>query len=321
MDAIDIHGHLIPPAVIEDLLAHPDRHPVRAERMDKGHIRFHVPGEKPTRPCAPSMWGVDDRLAWMDRAGIGRQANGGWVDTFGYEMAAADCAAWSRYLNVAMAEQVAATPRLIGLATVPLQDGELAAAELRHAVRTLGLSGAMIGSSAGGRELDAPEVDPFWAAAAELGTMIMLHPSYGGGADRLNLPGFPNVVARPYETALVASRLIFGGVLDRHPGVKLLLVHGGGYLPFQIGRLMHGHRMEKYQVTAPDEQLRRIWYDHILFDPRALRFLAELVGPDRIALGTDYPFPVGDLDPLRVVAPAGLDAAQLRRTAEMLLGL
>jgi aminocarboxymuconate-semialdehyde decarboxylase len=236
------------------------------------------------------------------------------MDVAGYSLPPAQGAAWSRLQNEALAAslaRVAGGHR--GLATVPLQDVASAAAELRVAVRDLGLRGAMVDPNALGRPLGDAAFDPFWKAAADLGAPVVLHPFLLEAVERFGRHYLHNLVGYPFETTLAAASLILGGTLDRFPGLSVVLVHGGGFLPYHIGRFdrAHGTRPEARADDAglPSHYLRRFLYDTLVQRPEALRFLVQLVGHDRVLLGSDHPFWMGDPDPLRVVRAAGLDAA------------
>jgi aminocarboxymuconate-semialdehyde decarboxylase len=192
--------------------------------------------------------------------------------------------------------------RLPAMAAVPLNDPPAAAEELRRAREELGLVGVEIGTSVGDVMLDDPSLEPFYAAAEELRMPILLHPylnmtSPPGAA----LSGFhlSNVIGNPTETFVAAARLIVGGVLDRHPGLRVQLVHAGGAFPYQLGRLEHAYEARtETKATArrePSAYLGNFLFDTITYDPRALDFLIALVGPERVLFGTDIPFDMSDL--------------------------
>ncbi|MCL5677052.1 MAG: amidohydrolase family protein [Firmicutes bacterium] len=312
---IDMHAHYVPPEIIKALEEHPERYPnVKLTRTPEGGAKFQFPQTAPTRPVMPMLLDLEKRRAWMTQNRVDFQFLAGWLDIFGYTLSGEEATRWSRLLNESTAAAVAGEPaRFAGLATVPLQDGEAAAEELRVAAR-LGLKGSMIGTWISGKDLDDSSLEPFWSASAELNMPVAIHPVYAGGGERLNKYGMPNIVGRPFETVLAAANLIFGGVLERHPGLKVILVHGGGYLPYQIGRLQRGYEVDgaarSKTKLEPVDAARALYYDHIVFHPRALRFLCDLVGADKVLLGSDYPFSIGDLNPLKVVDEALLTAAE-----------
>lgn len=197
---------------------------------------------------------------------------------------------------------MASDGRLAGMASVPITDPELAARELRRACTELGLKGVEIGTSVGETMLDDPCLDPFYAAAEELGTPVFIHP-YTCMLGTQTAPGFErffllNSVGNMLETHTAAARLMLGGVFDRHPGLRVQLSHGGGGLPYQLARLDHTYQMrEQIREVAkrpPSGYLRNFLFDTVVYDSRPLRFLLELVGPDNVVFGTDHPFDIAD---------------------------
>jgi aminocarboxymuconate-semialdehyde decarboxylase len=199
---------------------------------------------------------------------------------------------------------------------------------LRLAVGELGLRGVEIPTSAGGRELSDPALEPFWSEAEALGALVFIHPWGCSLGVRLNQHYLANVVGQPVETTLALSHVIFSGLLDRHPTLKLLAAHGGGYLPFYIGRsdqAWHVRPESHMSQRRPSEYLRRIFYDSLVFQPAALAVLVAQVGAGQVLLGTDFPFEMGISDPLAWLAEAPLGDAghELVRgaNAARLLGL
>lgn len=186
--------------------------------------------------------------------------------------------------------------------------------ELERAVTGLGLKGVSVSTSVDGRELADPSFDPVWEAAAGLGAVVFIHPWGCSLGSRLGANFLGNSFGQPAETALALSHLIFGGTLDRFPGLKLLAAHGGGFLPTYIGRSDHAwaNRPDARGCAGqPSEYLRRIWYDALVYTPRALRHLVEAAGAGQVVLGTDYPFDMGVTDPVERAAAADLPAADL----------
>lgn len=312
---LDVHAHYIPPSVFRELADNPGKYPgVELLPAGDGKYRLKIGDAPPTRPVMPLLYDLDKRRQWMKEQRIDYQFNGGWLDMFGYDLPPEAGERWSRMLNEHLAAAVARESSWLGgLATVPLQDGEAAARETRRA-RGLGLKGILIGTFIAGKDLDDRSLDPFWAAAAEEGLPVMIHPVYAGENPRLNKYGLPNIVDRAYETVLAAANLIYGGVLERNPGLKIILCHGGGYLPYQVGRLDRGFAVDAAAAAkggkAPSELARELWYDHVVFHPLALRYLVDLVGAERVLLGSDYPFPIGDLSPLQVMEATRFTAAE-----------
>jgi predicted TIM-barrel fold metal-dependent hydrolase len=204
--------------------------------------------------------------------------------------------------------------RLHGLGTLPLQHPDIAVRELERAVGELGLKGVSVSTNVNGRELADPLFDPVWEAAADLGAVVFIHPWGCSLGPRLGPHFLGNTFGQPAETALALSHLIFGGTLDRHPSLKLLAAHGGGFLPTYIGRSDHAwaERPDAQGCAhRPSTYLRKIWYDALVYTPQALRHLVEVVGSDKVMLGTDYPFDMGVTDPVERATAAGLPAADL----------
>jgi aminocarboxymuconate-semialdehyde decarboxylase len=223
-------------------------------------------------------------------------------------------AACAAIQNDQIAKLVAAHPeRFLGIATLPMQAPELAAAELRRAVRGLKLRGAMIGSNVMGRNLDHPELEPLWAAASELGVPLLIHPVNVGAADRLRSYYLNNLIGNPLDTTIAAACLVFGGVLERHPGLEVCLVHGGGFVPYQGGRWAHGWQVRpepKVNIKqSPEPFIERFYYDTILHSPDSLAFLIGSAGPQRVLLGSDYPYDMGTGECVRQVRALSISEA------------
>jgi len=237
----------------------------------------------------------------------------------------------ARYLNDQIAGVVSAHPtRFVGLGTIPMQKPDLAVAELTRCVRDLGLSGVEIGSNVNGANLDSPELFPIFEAAAALNAAVFIHPWEMAGRDRMPRYWLPWLVGMPAETSLAICSLIFGGVLEKLPSLRIAFAHGGGAFPGTIGRITHGFNVRPdlcavSNDVSPREYLRRIYLDSLVHDPLMLRYLVDLMGPDRIALGSDYPFPLGEHHPGQLIDSCGFPeetrARLLHGTALEWLGL
>src|SRR5436309_11423345 len=308
---VDVHVHFLSPRAIEAARKSPERYGVRV--LDDGERpRLVIGAEAPTRPLLEALYTLDRHLAFFVLQGIDAAVFGPLMDVAGYSLPPGQAAAWSREQNEALAGSLAeAGGRHRGLATVPLQAPALAAEELRFAVTSLGLCGAMIDPNALGRPLGDRAFDPFWKAAAELAAPVILHPFLLEAVERFGRHYLHNLVGYPFETTLAAASLILGGTLDRFPGLSVVLVHGGGFLPYHIGRFDRAHETRPEarvdDAGLPSRYLRRFFYDTLVQRPEALRYLVQLVGHDRVMLGSDHPFWMGDPDPLRVVREADLD--------------
>jgi aminocarboxymuconate-semialdehyde decarboxylase len=265
----------------------------------------------------PKLTDVRVRLAAMDEQGVDRQ----WVSASPnhfYPWAPEGLAVWAAMeANRLIADHVAAAPdRLIGLGLVPLQHPERILECLDDAVLGRGLAGVEISSFAGDVELSDERLEPFWARAAELGCVVFLHPFGCSLDERLDRFYLSNTVGQPTENAVALSHLIFAGVLDRHPGLRLVAAHGGGYLPTVIGRSDRAWHVRPEARTCehpPSTYLSRIWFDTVVHDPQALRRLVESVGGARVVLGSDFPFDMGTDDPVGEVRAAGLPDEIVRR--------
>jgi aminocarboxymuconate-semialdehyde decarboxylase len=191
-------------------------------------------------------------------------------------------------------------------ATVPLQDVDLAITEMDRVVDDLGLKGLQIGGTIDGRNLDEPGFRPFWAAVEAKGIPVILHPSGYPEGQRFGRYFLTNCIGNPLETMVAATRMIFSGLFEEHPGIKLVLLHGGGYLPFYSSRADHTWEVRpETRVAIPDHPpshyMKQLFYDTMVFQPLYLRHLIEIVGVDRVMLGTDYPFDMSETDPLGLI--------------------
>jgi len=297
----DVHAHCIPSAFIDLLKADGHRFGIEVFTDDTGLNALFV-GRVKAGPFRPFLTDRVRRLETMDRTGIDIQILSSWIDLTGYALEGRGAATYSRRLNEMLAEEASTSDRFLALATAPLQTPDAAAEELRYAIVELGMVGVEIATTVDGTDLDQAALDPFWAVAAELSCPILIHPyqPLAGVAWRNNLD---NMVGRPAETTLAIGNLMLSGVFDRHPDLQVLLVHGGGFLPFQLGRLEHGfravpHLAARNATRPPSEVARGLYFDTVLHSPQAVAALISLVGADRVLVGSDYPFEMGDLDPL-----------------------
>jgi aminocarboxymuconate-semialdehyde decarboxylase len=308
MPVVDAHTHFIPLEIVE--LLGSDRAPagITVERRE-GADALIVHDNGLRYPVFPLFHDVGAKLDQMDRDGIDVSISSVVSTLFLYELDPADTLAVHRVINDAGAAMAARSGgRIAALACVPMNDPEAAAGELRRACVELGMAGVEIGPSVGDTMLDDPQLDPFFAAAEELGATVMVHPYRSMlSAPGPDLAGFHlgNVIGNPLETCVAATRLVVGGVFDRHPGLRVQLVHGGGGFPYQLGRLDHAYeaRDETRSVALrnPSSYLDRFLFDTVIFDRRALGFLLELAGPDALVYGTDVPFDMADMSAPRLL--------------------
>ena len=308
---IDIHAHYLPQLLYERFDTQAANFPsVQLLRGDKG-MRLQFMGGEATRPISPKLSDLADRRTWMDKNGIDHQLVGGWLDSFGYELPAAEGLAWSRFINGCMQEALAGEKRFTALATVPLQDGKRAAEVLGEAMEA-GFGGIMIGTlpKGLGGVLDDPQLDPFWETASKLQAGVFLHPMFLCGEPRLADYDLVNAIGRVADTSIAVARLLFSGHLLRFPGMKLVLSHGGAALPLVLGRLARNFTIAQGKYADPRKGFDALYFDSVVFDADALRFLAGKAGAARIMLGSDMPFPIGDMEPCKVVHAAGFGAAE-----------
>ena len=307
---IDIHTHFIPPYFVEEIRRGQALGKVTIQPQNGEEWVSHPEGYR--YPLAAEFWDMKAKLQHMDRLGIDISVLSISPTMLFYWLELGPTLEFCQKANEAMAEFVSKSGgRLYGMATVPLQDPQAAVDELRRAVVELGLRGVEIGTTMEDVPVDDDRFEPFWAAAAELDVPVMLHPYYVGTKRQFADFYMTNLVGNPLETAVAASRLILSGCLDRHPKLKVVLVHAGGFMPYQVGRLDHGFRVRKETSAVidspPSTYLRRFYFDTITHASVPLKFLVELVGADRVVLGTDIPFDMADLHFTDYLAATGLD--------------
>jgi aminocarboxymuconate-semialdehyde decarboxylase len=307
---VDCHAHLVPPELLAEIRKDAAKFPNVRLIEDGGSLALSFAGGKPTRPVSKPLSDIAGRVAWMAQQGIDRQVVGGWVDMFGYELPGAESEAWSRLANDALLAAAKAEPRFVPLATVPLGDGARAAGVLKTAVAA-GFPGAMIGTlpRGVGSTLDHADLDPFWQAADETGALIHIHPSFDAGDVRVNDFGLANGLGRITDAAVALARLISAGHVARYKNAKFFAPMGAAALPFVLGRLKRNYAITP-GIGDPVAALGAIYTDTILHDARVLKFVIEIMGTERLMMGSDMPFPIGDSEPMKIIAGAGLSLAQ-----------
>jgi aminocarboxymuconate-semialdehyde decarboxylase len=318
---IDLHTHVLPRNWPDLDAKYGYSGFVRLDHYKPCCARMMI-GDRVFREISDNVWDPKQRLEECDRAGVSLQVLSTVPVMFSYWAKAADALDLSRRLNDHVAEIARDHPkRFAGLATIPLQDPDLAAGELERAVRELGLRGAQIGTHVDpnphtGRvatlNLDNESLQPVWSVAEELGAAIFIHPWDMAGKERMPKYWLPWLVGMPAETSLAICSMIFGGVFDQFPKMRVAFAHGGGAFPFTIGRIEHGFHVRPDLCatetgTNPRNYLAhgnapaRFYVDSLVHDPDALRLLLKLFGADRIALGSDYPFPLGEAHPGKLI--------------------
>ncbi|WP_306319822.1 MULTISPECIES: amidohydrolase family protein [unclassified Streptomyces] len=311
---IDVHAHVLLPEIEQLVAGLPGLEAARElDARRNGPDALTVSGAM-IRERFARLTDVTARLAAMDEQGVDVQLVSPSPSHYHYWADAETAEKVYRLAHEAVAAHCTQAPtRLFGLGLVPLQHPGLAVDALDHALDS-GLLGVELSSHAPGRELSDPAYEPLWARAAETGALLFLHPFGCTLDERLDQWYLSNSVGQPTENAVALSHLIFSGVLDRHPGLRIVAAHGGGYLPTHIGRADHAWRARtdaQACAHAPSSYLRRLYFDSLVHDPYALRELVRVAGADRVLLGSDFPFDMGSADPLGDLRAAGLPAADL----------
>ncbi|MEP1444719.1 MAG: amidohydrolase family protein [Paraglaciecola sp.] len=246
---------------------------------------------------------IDLRIADMDRLGVDVQVISPNPGQYFYYTDDETGLAASQAVNNGIAEAVASNPeRFVGMGTVPMQNIALAISEMRRCAQELDLRGIEISTNVNGKDLHHEELQPFFAAAEELGILLFIHPLGFTDAHRMKEYYFNNLIGNPLESTLAVGHLIFGGVLDRYPGLKICVAHGGGYIPGYWGRMDHGWRARpdcsEHCEHLPSSYLRKLWFDTLVFDKEQLDSLVRTHGSDRLCLGSDYPFDMAEPNPV-----------------------
>jgi aminocarboxymuconate-semialdehyde decarboxylase len=328
-DCIDVHTHIVP----ENFPAYagkgkdvpwPSMAPAQA-----CHRHVMISG-KVYRTVADGGWSVPRRIEGMGGMGIARQALSPMPELLSYWLPLDDARALIRYLNEQIAEMVAQAPeRFVGLGAVPLQDVDTAVDELRFVKETLAFAGVEIASHVNGTSIGDPRFEPFFAAAERIGAAVFVHPLRPAGQERIVGAFAEQAVCFPGDIALAAASMITGGIAARHPKLRIAFSHGGGAMSILLPRLVHAWqsfpKAKESLSESPEVTAKRFYYDDLVFSPPAIRFLVETFGEGQILLGTDYPFGLGESDPLGRLEQAGFDPAVVAKitsaNAKRFLGL
>jgi len=313
---VDCHAHTVPEDLLEEISKRADGIQGFTVRRTDGAWLVEPPGGAAPLQVNAKMVDAELRQKWCADQDVSIQVMSPWMDIQPTdEMSPTEARDWARRLNAAMlALADEGPPKQPVLATVATHAPETAAEDLREAVLEDGMNGLLLNTDPPGQpDLAAPDLEPVWAAAEDLGVPVMLHPPTDGPSSRLpGIDGFGNVFGRLIDTTLAASRLILSGVLDRHPRLALVLVHGGGFLPFQSQRFDGGYRLpplaaSELERETPSAYLQDLYFDTVALSPASIRFLSDVVGSTRILFGSDYPFTLGGPTPVRAVHDADLD--------------
>ncbi|MGC1352684.1 MAG: amidohydrolase family protein [Xanthobacteraceae bacterium] len=316
---IDVHSHVAVPEAASFVKPHLDLMSIPLVSFATPETRTLNQQQDAARTSRMTQY--DERLADLEEMGVDLQVIKPLPPQCYYTVPIEIADKASRMVNDTLAEYAARKPdRFVVFGTVPLQDGAAAAAELERSVKQLGFKGVQVLTNVAGKELSDPAFAPFWAKAEQLGVLVVLHPNGFTQAERLTRYYFNNVVGNPFDTSVALHYLIFDGVLERHPNLKILAVHGGGYLASYSGRIDHawGARSDCRGTLPkpPTSYLKKnVYVDSVVFTPHQLKYLVEVFGADKILMGTDYPYDMAESDPIGHLASAGLDAATVAAIA------
>ena len=318
---VDVHSHVLPREMMEAIRFRPRDYQMRVE--GSGEKEIFIRDDRHSTPVYAEFHDAEAKVAGMDRRGIDISVISVTPVVFFYWLDADAGLAAARLLNDGIARMVAARPeRLRGMATLPMRNPDAAIIELERVVREHGFRSVELGCRVRGELLAEPRFRPVLRRAQELGVFVFTQPYVAGSLPPdLGCYYLGNLAGLPLDTALMAAHLMFSGVLDELPDLDIILAHGGGYLPYQIGRLEHGYRVRKEAranaSSSPLKLLRRFHFDALTHDADALRFLVAKVGAERVMIGTDAPFDMAEEDPLAMI-----NALQLTdRQSEQILGL
>ena len=311
--AIDCHTHVVPENFPAYLGAHAN---VPWPSMAPAHAchRHVIISGKNYRTVSHQCWDCAVRLTDMDRSRVTRQVLSPMPELLSYWMEPEDGAAMCRFLNETIATMVASAPqRFTGLGAVPLQDVEMAIRELEYVRKTLGFAGVEIATHVEGVSIGDARFEPFFAAAERLGAAIFVHALRPAGQDRIVGALSEQAVAFPGDIGLAVAAMITGGIAARHPQLRIAFSHGGGGFAVMLPRLMHAWKLTQKAHEAmpepPEVYARRFFYDCVVFDPRLVRLLIESYGGSQILVGSDYPFNMGEPDPVGLLERSSLDVA------------
>ncbi len=325
---IDVHSHVLPKEMLDALSARPERFKMRYI-ADGKHRRVAKDGGG-GQPVFDEFFDPAAKVAGMDRKGLDVSIISPAPIAYFYWLDADAGLEAAQLVNDGIANMARAFPeRLMGMGTLPMQNPDAAVAELERIVKQHGFRSVELGTSVGNEQLADPRFRPVLRRAQELNVFIFAHPYSNSAVCNLDDYYLSNLIGNPLQSTIMASHLMFSGVLDELKKLRICLAHGGGYLPYQIGRFNHGHKVRSetraLTKTKPNALLRRFYYDALTHDPRALRYLIDLVGADRVVIGTDAPFDMGEEHPIDMIGKVkGLSAKDreqiFSKTALRLIG-
>ncbi|MCQ3803768.1 MAG: amidohydrolase family protein [bacterium] len=299
----DVHAHIVPIELMKLLRHRGHDYGIEVIHDDSGEELLRLAGTKVIGPFPQELYDLDARLRAMERGGVDIQLVSHRTDFSAYALDPEAGARYARDFNRILAEEVSRYPdRLLALGTVPLQAPSAAADELAYIVGDLGMVGVEIATTVDGVHLVDAGLDPFWEVANQLRCLVLMHPYDPLGGYDLSRHFLSNIFGRPAESTIAMGHLLFGGVLERYPDLVICMVHGGGYMPYQLGRWEKGYKVVPHLTAeniskSPLEFVRHLYFDSLVHFPEALSFLMDLVGPTQMVVGTDYPYPMHERAP------------------------
>ena len=312
---IDIHAHYVPPDSLKVASEIGKGQGLTLAKNERGRAVLSRDGKPFLTELKAEFTDLDLRLSIMDQQGVDMQVLSPASSYFFYWMAAEESLEYAQWLNDHLSDAVATHPkRLVALGSAPMQEPAKAALELERAVTQLGLRGVEVASNINGRYFDDPSFNPFWETAQALDALIFVHPNQVVGAERMKDYNLANLIGNPTDTSLAIAKLIFGGVLERYPRLKFLLAHAGGFLPYTWGRLDRGYRIQDSATAKiskpPSEYIKRLHFDTITHSSMALEYLVANFGAENVLLGSDYPYDMGDPEPVASLSQSKIGAAE-----------
>jgi aminocarboxymuconate-semialdehyde decarboxylase len=296
--AIDIHHHYVPMQLIEEARRHEKSLGVAVTEV-RGSYALSFAGSQPHR-LQPPIFDVDGHLKVMDEGQVQVAALEANTNSLGYRLSGEQGQAWSKLYNECVSALATQRPnRFVGMATVPMQEPARAANVLEDAVKRLDFRGAFIGTNVNGRYYNSNEFDSFWAKAQELDVLVVIHPEHIAGAERMTEYGLNAVCGNPADSTLCLGYMLYSGVFDRFPSLKVCALHGGGFLPYHLGRFDKEFETGKGVRPAqakrpPSAYMKNLYFDTLVYDIDTLEYLKTKIGAERLMLGTDYPYTLGD---------------------------
>ncbi|MBC7554772.1 MAG: amidohydrolase [Taibaiella sp.] len=314
---IDIHTHIMPENIPNWFKKFGYGEFIRLEHHKPCCARM-IKGDKVFREIEHNCWDTGERMKEMDMTDVSLQVLSTIPVLFNYFAQPAHALETSRFFNDHIAQSVDNNKdRFIGLGTVPLQHIDTAISEMNRCIHELKMPGLEIGSNINGRNLSDPRFNPFWEAAEAMDCAIFVHPWEMMGENEMTKYWLPWLVGMPAETSRAICSMIFGGVFERYPKLRVAFAHGGGSFPATIGRIEHGFNVRPDLCAVdnainPRDYIGKFWIDALVHDPKALDFIIDVMGGDKICMGSDYPFPLGEHHPGKLIEEKGY-AAELQQ--------